>query len=166
MYLAMERHNDHNIDKYLRKQLRRETRAKRNHGGKFSQPNCDHGKGHGGQLKNMQEIFPSNGQGVRNLFYRRPTDDVEGPCHAHDRDGRASCLLPLLRTQKMKDGGGGGKHQDHFRCTIMCGRCGKRRHYVHECHKKNRILEKHKKAEEERMKQGVNGNPARRGVTR
>ena len=43
-------------------------------------------------------------------------------------------------------------HQDHFRCTITCGYCGKRRHYEHECHIKKRVSDKLKRQEAERQK--------------
>ena len=42
--------------------------------------------------------------------------------------------------------------QDHFRCTITCGYCGKRRHYEDECHIKKRQSDKHKRQEAERQK--------------
>ena len=43
-------------------------------------------------------------------------------------------------------------HQDHFRCTITCGYCGKRRHYEDECHIKKRESDKLKRQEAERQK--------------
>ena len=73
------------------------------------------------------------GKGTPNLFYRRPTNNKGGPCHAPDCDGRSACMLQLKRTQKTEDGQE-VKHHDHFRCTIKCGFCGKRRHYEDECH--------------------------------
>ena len=51
------------------------------------------------------------------------------------------------------------KHQDHFRCTITCGYCGKRQHYEDEFHIKRRESEKIKKAEEERRKKTGKGKP-------
>ena len=42
-------------------------------------------------------------------------------------------------------------HQDHFRCTITCGCCGKRCHYEDECHIKKRVSDKHKRQEAERQ---------------
>ena len=68
-------------------------------------------------------------------------------------------MLQLRPTQKTKDGQE-VKHQDHFRCTITCGYCGKRRHYEDECHIKRRESEKLKKAEEERRKTLVRGGEA------
>ena len=43
-------------------------------------------------------------------------------------------------------------HQDHFRCTITCGYCGKRRHYEDKCHIKKRESDKHKRQEADRQK--------------
>ena len=43
-------------------------------------------------------------------------------------------------------------HQDHFRCTINCGYCGKRRHYEDECHIKKRESDKLQRQEAERQK--------------
>ena len=156
--LAMERENDSHMDKYLRKHLPRETLAEKNPGGRSLHHHSNPGKGPGGQLKHMTETPSSKGKGAPNLFYCRPTDDKGGPCHASDCDGRSSCMLQLKRTQKTKDGQE-VKHQDHFRCTIACGYCGKRRHYANECHIKRRKSEKHKKAEEERRKNAGKGKP-------
>ena len=113
----------------------------------------------------MTEIPSSKGKRIRNLFYCRPTDDKSGPCHAPDCDGRSACMLQLKRTQKTKDGQE-VKHQDHFRCTITCGFCGKRRHYEDECHIQRRKSEKLKKADEERHKNAGKGNkPEGGGLT-
>ena len=43
-------------------------------------------------------------------------------------------------------------HQDHFRCSITCGYCGKRRHYEDECHKKKGESDKLKRQEAERQR--------------
>ena len=157
--LAMERGNNPHMDKYLRKHLRRETPAEKSPGGRSPQPNFNPGRGRGGHLKHMTETPPSKGKGAPNLFYCCPTDDKGGPCHAPDCDGRGSSMLQLNRTQKAKDVQE-IKHQDHHRCTITCGYCGKGRHDEEECHIKRREPEKLKKAEEERRKnRGKVGRP-------
>ena len=46
-------------------------------------------------------------------------------------------------------------HQDHFRCTITCGYCGKHRHYEDECHIKKRERDKLKRQEAEPKKTGT-----------
>ena len=106
----------------------------------------------------MQETSPSNGKGVPNHFYCRPTDDKGGQCDARDCDGRASCLLQHRRQQRTKDGPQ-VKRQEHFRSMIGCGYCGQRRHNEDECHIKCCESKKHKKTEEEKRKQGGRGNP-------
>ena len=163
--LAMERENHSHMDKYLRKSLQRETPAEKAPGGRSPQPFSNPGKGHGGQLKHMTETPPAKGKGAPNLFYRRPTDDKGGPCHAPDCDWRIECIFQRKRKQKTKDGQE-VKHQDHFRCTIRCGYCSKRRGDEDESHIKRRESEKLKKAEEERRKNaGKGGRPEGGGLT-
>ena len=107
----------------------------------------------------------SKGKGAPNLFYCHPTYDNSGPCHAADCDGRRLCMLQLKRTQKTKDGRD-VKHQDHFRCMVTCGYCGKRRQYEDECHRKRRESEKLKKAGEEWCKNtGKGGKTGGGGLT-
>ena len=43
-------------------------------------------------------------------------------------------------------------HQDHFRCAITCGYCGKRPPYKDECHIKKPESDKHKRQEAKRQK--------------
>ena len=157
--LAKERENDSHMDKCLRKHLRSETPAEKSFAGGSPQPHYNPGKGRRGQLKHMTETPPSKGKEAPNLFYCRPTDDKGGPCHVPDCDGRSVCMLQLKRTQKTKDGQE-VKHQDHFRCTITCGYCGKRRHYEDKCHMKRCESEKLWKAEKEQRKNaGKAGSP-------
>ena len=161
--LAMERENDSHIDKYLRKHLRRETPAEKSPGGRSPQPDCNPGKGRGGQLKHLTETPPSKDKEAPNLFYCHPTDGKGEPCLAPDCDGRSGCMLQLKCTRKTKDSEE-VKHEDHFRCRITCRYCGKGRHYEDECHIKRRESKKHKKAEEERRKNaGKGGGPEGRG---
>ena len=156
---AMERENDSHMDKYVRKDLQRETPAEKAPGGRSPQLHSNPGKGRYGQLKHMTKLPPSKGKGTPNLLYCRPTDDNGGTCPAPDCDRQSACMLQLKRTQKTKDGQE-VKHQDHFCCTITCGYCGKRRHYEDECHKKRRESENLKEAEEEwRKNAGKGGKP-------
>ena len=60
-------------------------------------------------------------------------------------------MLQMKRQQHPKDGKT-VTHQDHFRCTITCGYCGRRRHYKDECHIKKCDSDKHKRQEAERQK--------------
>ena len=82
----------------------------------------------------MNEVKPETG--TPPLFYCKPVNDKEGPRHAPDCDLRSGCMPQLKRQQHTKDGKT-VTHQDHFRCTITCGYCGKRRQYEDECHIKN-----------------------------
>ena len=85
------------------------------------------------------------------VFYCKPVNDKGGPCHASDCDLRSGCMLQMKRQQYTNDGKP-VTHQDHFRCTITCGYCGKRRHYEDECHIKKRESDKLKRQEAERQK--------------
>ena len=79
-----------------------------------------------GNLRAMNEVKPESG--TPPLFYCKPVNDKGGPCHAPDCDHSSGCVLQLKRQQHTKE----GKivtDQDHFRCTITCGYCGKCRHY-------------------------------------
>ena len=92
----------------------------------------------------MNEVKPE--ASTPPVFYCKPVNDKGGPCHVPDCDHRSGCMLQMKRQQHTKD----GKivtHQDHFRCTITCGYCGKRRHYEDECHIKKRESDKHKRQE-------------------
>ena len=97
----------------------------------------------------MNEVKPE--AGTPPLFYCKPVNDKGGACHAPDCDQRSSCMLQMKRQQHTKDGKP-VTHQDHFRCTITCGYCGKRRHYEDECHIKKRETDKLKRQEAERQK--------------
>ena len=97
----------------------------------------------------MNEVKPD--AGTPPLFYCRPVNDKGGPCHASDCDLCSGCMLQMKRQQHTKDGKT-VTHQDHFRCTITCGYCGKRRHYEDECHIKKRESDKLKRQEAERQK--------------
>ena len=97
----------------------------------------------------MNEVRPE--AGTPPLFYCKPVNDKGGPCHVPDCDHRSGCMLQMKRQQHTKDEKT-VTHQDHFRCTITCGYCGKRRHYEDECHIKKRESDKHKRQEAERQK--------------
>ena len=79
----------------------------------------------------MNEVKPD--AGTPPLFYCKPLNDKGGPFHATDCDHCSRCMLQMKRQQHSKDGKN-VTHQDHFRCTITCGNCGKRRHYKDKCH--------------------------------
>ena len=66
--LAMERENDSQIYKHLRKHLRRETPAGKSPGGRPPQPHSNPRKGREGQLKHMTETPCAKSKGTLNLF--------------------------------------------------------------------------------------------------
>ena len=112
--------------------------------------NTNQGGGKGRRnLRAMNEVKP--GADTPPLFYCKPVNDKRGPSLAPDCDHRSSCMLQMTRQQHTKDGKP-VTHQDHFRCTITCGYCGKRRHYENEYHIKKRGSDKLKRQEVERQK--------------
>ena len=151
--LALERENDSHMEKFLKKHLGRggTFTPERGEGkGPKSPTNTNQGGGKGrGNLRAMNEVKPD--AGTPPLFYCKPVNDKGGPCHASDCDHRSGCMLQMERQQHTKDGKP-VTHQDHFRCTITCGHCGKRRHYEDECHIKKRESDKLKRQEAERQK--------------
>ena len=137
--LALERENDSHMEKFLKKHLGRDGTPTPERGegkGPKNPTNANQGGGKGrGNLRAMNEVEPE--VGTPPLFYRKPVNDKGGPCHAPDCDLHRGCMLQMKRQQHTEN----GKiltHQDHFRCTITCGYCGKRRHYEDECHIKKR----------------------------
>ena len=151
--LALERENDSHIEKFLKKHLGRggTPTPERGEGKGPKNPtntNQEGGKGRG-NLRAMNEVKPD--AGTPPPFYCKPVNDKGGPCHAPDCDHCSSCMLQMKRQQHTKDGKP-VTHQDHFRCTITCGYCGKRRHYEDEWHIKKRESDKLKRQEAERQK--------------
>ena len=151
--LAVERENDSHMEKFLKKHLGRggiPTPERGEGKGPENPTNANKGGGKGtGNLRAMNVVKPD--AGTPPLFYCKPVNDKGGPCHASDCDHRSSCMLQMKRQQHTKDGKS-VTHQDHFRCTITCGYCGKRRHYEDECRIKKRESDKLKRQEAERQK--------------
>ena len=151
--LALERENDSHMEKFLKKHLGRGGTPTLERGkgkGPKNTTNANQGGGKGrGNLRAMNEVKPD--AGTPPLFYCKPVNDKGGPCHAPNCDHRSSCMLQMKRQQHSKDGKT-VTHQDHARCTITCGYCGKRRHYQDECHIKKRESDKLNRQEAERQK--------------
>ena len=151
--LALERENDSHMEKFLKKHLGRggnPTPERVAGKGAKNPTNTNQGGGKGrGNLRAMNQVKPE--AGTPPLFYCKPVNDKGGPCHAPDCDQRSSCMLQMKQQQHTKDGKP-VTHQDHFRCTITCGYCGKRRHYEDECHIRKRESDKLKRQEAKRQK--------------
>ena len=128
--LALEQENDSQMETFLKRHLGRGATPAPERGegkGPKSPTNANKGGGKGGgNLGAMSDVKPETG--APPLFYCKPVNDKGGPCHAPDCDHRSGFVLQLKRQQHTKDGKT-VTHQDHFRCTITCGYCGKRRHY-------------------------------------
>ena len=97
----------------------------------------------------MNEVKPE--AGTPPLFYCKPVSDKGGPCHVPDCDLRSGCELQMKRQKHTKDGKT-VTHQEHFRCTITCGYCGKLGQYEVECHIRKRESDKHERQEAEHQK--------------
>ena len=151
--LALERENDSHMEKFLKKHLGRggTPTPERGRGkGPKNPTNANKGGGKGrGNLRAIHEVKPD--AGTPPLFYCKPVNDKGGACHAPDCDHSSSCMLQMKGQQHTKDGKA-VTHQDHFRCTITCGYCGKRCHYEEECHIKKRESDKLKRQEAECQK--------------
>ena len=157
--LALDGENDSYMEKFLKKHLGRRGTPALERGeekGPKNPTNRNQGGGKGrGNLRAMNEDKPD--AGTPPLFYCKPVNYKGGPCHASDCNHRSSCMLQNKRQQQ---DGKPVTHQDHFRCTITCGYCGKRCHYEDECHIKKRKSDKLKRQEAERQKtQTPTGNP-------
>ena len=143
--LALQEENDFNMETILKRHLGRGATPTPEHG-KENEPekptNANKGRGKGGgNLRAMSEVKPETD--TPPLFYCKPVNDKGGPYHAPYCHHRSGCLLQLKRHQHTKDGKT-VTHQDHFRCILTCGYCGKHRHYEDECHIKNHEGDKHK----------------------
>ena len=151
--LGLERENDSQMGKFLKKHVGRggTPTPERGEGkGPENPTNANQGGGKGrGSLRAINKVKPE--AGTPPLFYSKPLNDKGRPCHAPVCDHRSGCMLQMKRKQHTKDGET-VIHQDHIRCTITCGYCGKRRHYEDESHIEKRESDKHKRQEAERQK--------------
>ena len=147
------RDNDSHMEKFPKKHLGRGATPTPERGegkGPKNPTSASQGGGKGrGNLGAMNEVKPEAGKPP--LFYCKPVNDKGGSCHAPECDHRIGCMLQIKRQQHTKNRKT-VTHQDHFRCTMTYGHCGKRRHYEDECPKKKRESDKHKRQEAERHK--------------
>ena len=162
--LVLERENDSHMEKFLKKHLGPGATPTAECGegkGPKNPTNANQGGGKGrGNLRAMNEVKPE--AGTPPLFYCKPVNDRGGRCHAPDCDHRIGCMLQMKQQQHTKDGKT-ATLQDHFRCTITCGYCGKHRHYEDECHRKKQESDKHKRQEAERQKTRTPARTAKNG---
>ena len=77
---------------------------------------------------------------LQDLFWCDSKDEQGSLLHAPDCD-QHDCFVVQGKKQETNTGGK-GKLPDHYRCTITCVFCGKRKHYGDECYHKQRLLAK------------------------
>ena len=90
------------------------------------------GPGEGNTPKNAR--FMSN---VQDLFWCEARDEQGCLPHAPDCN-RGDCFAVQGKKQATNTCGK-AKLPDHYRCTITCAFCGKRKHYQDECYHKQRL---------------------------
>ena len=109
------------------------------------------GGGSGGHGKGYQGSRPGQGttpkharimENVKELFWCDARDEQGLLQHTHDWEQR-DCFVVKGKQQETNTG---AKKQlpDHYRCTITCAFCGKRKHYEDECYHKQRLSAKPK----------------------
>ena len=72
---------------------------------------------------------------VQDLFWCDARDEQGSLLHAHDCDQR-DCFVVQGKKQETNTGGK-AKLLDHYRCTVTCAFCGKRKHYEDGCYNNN-----------------------------
>ena len=101
-----------------------------------------HGRGYQG-TRPGQGTTPKNARfmgNVQDLFWCDARDEQSCLLHAADCDQR-DCFVFRGKKQETNTGGK-AKLPDHYRCTITCAFCGKRKHYEDECYHKQRLSAK------------------------
>ena len=109
------------------------------------------GGGSGGHGKGYQGSRPGQGttpkhaharimENAKELFWCDARDEQGHLQHAPDCEQR-DCFV-VQGKQQEKNTGAKAKLPDHYRCTITCAFCGKRKHYEDECYHKQRLSAK------------------------
>ena len=108
------------------------------------------GGGSGGHGKGYQGSRPGQGttpkhahafmENVQELFWCDARDEQGHLQHAPDCE-QQDCFV-VHGKQQEKNTGAKVKLPDHYRCTITCAFCGKRKHYEDECYHKQRLSAK------------------------
>ena len=123
---------------------------------------CPGGGGSGSHVKGYQGRRPGQGttpkharimDNVKELFWCDARDEQVHLQHAPDCEQR-DCFVVQGKKQETNTGAK-AKMPDHYRCTITCAFCGKRKHYEDECFHKQRLSAK--------LKGGVPGKGSGKG---
>ena len=110
---------------------------------------CPGGGGSGSQGKGYQGSRPGQGttpkharimENVKELFCCDARDEQGHLQHAPDCEQR-DCFVVQGKKQETNTGAK-AKMPDHYRCTMTCAFCGKRKHYEDECYHKQRLSAK------------------------
>ena len=124
--LALEKDSDQHLNAY---------RAGGGGSGSQGQGYQGHRPGQGTTPKNARIM--SN---VQDLFLSDARDEQGSLPHAPDCNQR-KCFV-VQGKKRETNTGGKAKLLDHYRCTITCALCGKRKHYEDECYHKQRLSTK------------------------
>ena len=129
--LALEKESDQHLNNYRP-------------GGGGSGGSGGHGKGYQGSRPG-QGTTPKHAharimENVKQLFWCDARDEQGHLQHAPDCEQR-DCFV-VQGKQREKNTGAKAKLPDHYRCTITCAFCGKRKHYEDECYHKQRLSAK------------------------
>ena len=139
--LALEKESDQHLNAYR-------------HGGEGS---GNQGRGYQGHRRG-QRTTPQSARimsSVQDLFWCDARDEQGSMLHAPDCDQHDRFVVQGKKQET--NTGGKAKLQDHYRCTITCAFCGKRKHYGDECYHKQRLSAK-LKTENASGKGGGKGN--------
>ena len=109
------------------------------------------GGGSGGHGKGYQGSRPGQGttpkhaharimENIKEIFWCDARDEQGHLQHAPDCEQR-DCFV-VQGKQQEKNTGAKAKLPDHYRCTITCAFCGKRKHYEDECYHKQHLSAK------------------------
>ena len=107
------------------------------------------GGGSGSHGKGYQGSGPGQGttckharimENVKEVFWCDTRDGQGHLQHAPDCE-QQDCFVVQVKQQE-KNTGAKAKLPDHYRCTITCAFCGKRKHYEDECYPKKRLSAK------------------------
>ena len=103
-----------------------------------------HGKGYQGsrprQGTNPKHALARIMENVKELFWCDAREEQGHLQHALDCE-QQDCFV-VQGKQQEKNTGAKAKLPDHYRCTITCAFCGKRKHYEDECYPKQRLSSK------------------------
>ena len=110
---------------------------------------CPGGGGSGSNGKGYQGPRPGQGttpkharimENVKELFWCDARDEQGHVQHAPDCE-QGDCFVVQGKKQETNTGAK-AKMPDHYRCTITCAFCGRRKHYEDECYHKQRLSAK------------------------